>query len=418
MRVALLTIVLAGLAILAWAFWPDASPAAWTPEELALIRSLSLTELESPPADHGNGVADSPAAARLGQRLFFAATLSANDAVSCATCHRPDQFFTDGRVLAVGLDTGPRHTPSLVGLAYSPWFYWDGRKDSQWSQALAPLEAGHEHGLSRLQVARRALADNAVSESYAELFSSPPSLPDTPESASPVGSKSERQAWKALAPEQREQVNRVFSNLGKALAAYQRRLLPGRSRFDAYADSLSEAGEIEGDGSLTAEERAGLALFIGKGQCINCHNGPLLTNFEFHNTGVLSVAGQLPPMGRYDGIRAARSDPFNCLGPYSDARPEQCLELRFARDDNALVGAHKTPTLRGVAETAPYMHGGQIADLEAVMEHYNDAPTSMLSHNEAKPLGLRQRELRQLVAFLKTLSAPLATPDSWLQAPD
>jgi cytochrome c peroxidase len=168
---------------------------------------------------------------------------------------------------------------------------------------------------------------------------------------------------------------------------------------------------------LSREEIAGLKLFIDDGQCISCHNGPLFTNFEFHNTGVLAVAGQLPPMGRYDGIRLAREDEFNCLSDYSDAQPEECIELRFAKDDNELVGAQKTPSLRNITETAPYMHGGQIADLTAVMQHYNDAPTSMLSHNEAKPLGLRPVQLSQLVAFMQTLTAPLNVDPGWLVAP-
>ena len=150
---------------------------------------------------------------------------------------------------------------------------------------------------------------------------------------------------------------------------------------------------------------------------MTCHNGPLLTNNEFHNTGVLAISGQLPSMGRYDGVRAAREDPFNCLGLYSGANRSECIELRFARDNNELVGAQKTPTLRNIADTAPYMHGGQITTLTQVIEHYNEAPVSMLNHNEAKPLELRPVQLRQLEDFLLTLSAPLATEEHWLLPP-
>ncbi|MFT5937860.1 MAG: cytochrome c peroxidase, partial [Pseudohongiellaceae bacterium] len=131
-----------------------------------------------------------------------------------------------------------------------------------------------------------------------------------------------------------------------------------------------------------------------------------------------AIRGELPPMARYDGVRIARLDPFNCLGEYSDAQPSECIELRFARDENELVGAQKTPTLRNVSETAPYMHGGQIKTLNDVVRHYNDAPTSMLSHNEAKPLGLRPVEIKQLEAFLMTLTAPLATASKWLNPPE
>ena len=93
------------------------------------------------------------------------------------------------------------------------------------------------------------------------------------------------------------------------------------------------------------------------------------------------------------------------------------LREQFANDKNDLVGAHKTPTLRNVAATAPYMHGGQIDELLEVVRHYNDAPTSMLSHNEAKPLELREVQLQQLTRFLETLSAPLATEGHWLTPP-
>jgi cytochrome c peroxidase len=132
----------------------------------------------------------------------------------------------------------------------------------------------------------------------------------------------------------------------------------------------------------------------------------------------MAIRGELPPMARYDGVRIARDDPFNCLGDYSDAESSECTELRFARDANDLVGAQKTPTLRNVSKTAPYMHGGQIKTLLEVVRHYNDAPTSMLSHNEAKPLGLRPSEIKQLEAFLLTLTAPLATAKKWLSPPE
>ena len=142
-----------------------------------------------------------------------------------------------------------------------------------------------------------------------------------------------------------------------------------------------------------------------------------MTNNEFHNTGVLAITGQLPSMGRYDGIRLARADPFNCLGKFSDASGEDCLELTFANDTNDLVGAQKTPTLRNIKETAPYMHGGQLKTLLEVVNHYNDAPVSLLSHNESKPLDLSAVELQRLEAFMNTLSAPLATEEKYLTPP-
>ena len=406
-----LILVLAGLG---WYYWWAPVPSNWSSAEVARIKALSLSALPSLPPDPSNRVADSELAAELGHALFFDTRLSSNNAVSCATCHQPENFYTDNLPLAVGLDVGPRHTPSLVGLSHSPWFYWDGRKDSQWAQALAPLEAAHEHNYDRTQLAHLITSDDALASQYQALFGEVPQIPQL--AASPVGNDEAKQAWKTLGEEQQHTINLVFANAGKALAAYQRKLQPGRTRFDDYADSLMGGSSTESD-LLNKAEIGGLALFIDQAQCVDCHNGPLLTNHEFHNTGILSVAGQLPSMGRFDGVREARLDPFNCLGDYSDAEPSECVELRFARDGNELVGAQKTPTLRNVDATAPYMHGGQMQTLHEVLVHYNEAPVSMLSHNEAKPLGLRPAQLKQLEAFLHTLTGPLSTAGRWLEAP-
>lgn len=389
----------------------------WSAQEVALIQSLSLAALPALPQDPGNAVADDEAAAELGHRLFFDARMSSNGEVSCATCHQPQRMFTDGLPLAIGNGIGTRNTPSLVGLAYSPWFYWDGRKDSLWAQALAPIEASHEQNFSRIEVVRLLAGDENYKAQYEALFGPLIDMDELPAAASPLGTPAQQEQWLALSDATQTALSRIFGNVGKALAAYERKLLPGASRFDAYAQSLEPDAGASPSSVLNGTEIAGLRLFLDKAQCVNCHNGPLFTNHEFHNTGILSAPGQLPSMGRYDGVRTARLDPFNCLGEFSDALTEQCVELRFARDANDLVGAHKTPTLRNISVTAPYMHSGQIASLREVLEHYNAAPVSMLSHNEAKPLDLRTVELRQLEAFLLTLTAPLATASRWLQAP-
>ena len=388
----------------------------WSEEELRLIASLSLDSLPPLPLDPSNLVAEDPAAAEFGHRLYFDTRLSSNAQVACATCHKPELMFTDGLALAVGVGIGPMHTPSLVGLAYSPWFYWDGRKDSQWAQALAPLEAKHEHATDRVQLLHLISSDTIYRDMYENVFG-PLSLPAMlPESGTPDGDAQQQTSWNALDTETQAEISQFFANLGKAVAAYERKILPGSSRFDDYAAQII-AGSNE-DTALNNSEKAGLKLFIGKGQCVTCHNGPMFTNHEFHNTGVLAVAGRMPSMGRYDGVRISREDSFNCLGEFSDASAVQCTELRFARDANDLVGALKTPTLRNISETAPYMHGGQMINLAQVVNHYNDAPSSMLSHNEAKPLGLRTVERIQLEDFLLTLSAPLTTEQRWLAAPD
>ena len=127
----------------------------------------------------------------------------------------------------------------------------------------------------------------------------------------------------------------------------------------------------------------GLRLFIGKAQCVSCHNGPLFSDQQFHNTGVPPRDAARPDRGRAAATAKVRSDEFNCLGPFSDARPEQCQELRFmVSDDPALEGAFKTPGLRGVAGRPPYMHAGQFATLEQVVRHYVAAPHAAVGHSE------------------------------------
>ena len=403
----------AGLAIaalLAWLLFPMPLPERWSESEAALIASLSLGSLPPLPADPGNAVADDERAATLGHRLFFDPRLSANGAVSCATCHRPELDFSDGLPIAVGVGIGQRNTPGLIGLAHSPWFYWDGRRDSQWAQALAPLETHFEQGAGRDAVVRLLATDAAYRAMYADIFGDLPDLAQIPQQ---LPQQPPQQAPQTASP----LIDTAFANAGKSLAAYQRKLLPGRTRFDDYADAVSRNGRRAQQELLSRDEIAGLGLFIGKAQCVNCHNGPLFTNHDFHNTGILSAPGQLPSMGRFEGVREARVDPFNCLGTFSDAEPGQCAELRFARDDNELAGAHKTPGLRGVTRTAPYMHTGQFSSLAEVLRHYNEAPVAMLGHNEAKPLRLSRRELQQLEAFLGSLAGPPATAQRWLQPP-
>ncbi|MEX0964770.1 MAG: cytochrome c peroxidase [Pseudohongiellaceae bacterium] len=402
--------------VIAWNYLSLPGANAWSEEELRLLSSLALDALPPLPADPSNSVADHPAAVEFGHRLFFDKRLSSNGQVACASCHKPELMFTDALPLAAGVGVGPMHTPGLAGLAYSPWFYWDGRKDSQWAQALAPLEAKHEQATDRIQLLHLINGDPVYYSMYENLFGALPSTSNLPLTGAPEGDEAQQANWNSLDGRTQTAINRTFSNLGKAIAAYERKLLPGPARFDDYIAQL-EAGSEE-EFALSSSEIAGLKLFIGKGQCVTCHNGPLLSNHEFHNTGVLAVNGTMPSMGRYDGIRISREDPFNCLGQFSDATAEQCTELRFSRDTNDLVGAMKTPTLRNISATAPYMHGGQMQDLKQVIDHYNRAPSSMLSHNEAKPLGLRTVERNQLEAFLLTLSAPLGTEKKWLAAPD
>lgn len=381
----------------------------WSPAERALLDSLWLGSLPPLPPAPDNAVADVPLAAAMGQRLFFDTRASGNGAVSCATCHQPARRFTDGLPTARAIGRSRRNTPSLIGAAYSPWLYWDGRKDSLWSQALAPLEDPAEHGTTRTALARLIYVDPYYRSTYRTLFGPLPPLDDVtrfPEPATPSGSAEAQRAWRAMSAEDRNRIDTVFANVGKTLAAFERRLLPQRARFDRYVEALQAGDTAAADALLNRSERRGLRLFIGRAQCVQCHNGPLFTNHEFHNTGVISAVAEEPDRGRAAGLRTLRADPFNCRGPYSDDPERRCPELDFARDGPELLGALRTPSLRNLEGTAPFMHKGQHPDLRAVLEHYNRAPPALIGHNEAKPLGLSARDLKDLEAFLQTLATP------------
>jgi cytochrome c peroxidase len=378
----------------------------WTKLELAILASLSLDSLGQLSADHSNRVADDTAAAKFGRQLFFDTKLSANGKVACATCHLPERDFQDNVPLAHGVGTTSRRTMPIAGTAHSPWLFWDGRKDSQWSQALGPLESGVEHGGDRTQYVR--YIASAYQKEYERIFGALPKVDDLPAHATPAGDSVARAMWAAMSVARRGDVTRVYANMGKAIAAFERTIGFGETRFDRYvAAELSGTAHTAAD-ALTDDEVAGLRLFIGKANCINCHNGPRLTDDHFHNTGVpASQQVAAVDSGRAVGVRQALSDEFNCLSEYSDARPEQCGELRFAvTEGNELARAYKTPSLRNVAERAPFMHAGQIATLGDVIAHYTQAPKAPLGKSELRKLGLSSDERRQLEAFLRTLSAP------------
>ncbi len=399
-----------------------AKPAAWTQAQLAVLRSLWIGSLPPLPPDPSNKVADDPRAVRLGHRLFFDTDLSRDGEVACATCHAPGLAFTDGRKRGRGVGTTARNTMTIVGAAYSPWFFWDGRKDSQWSQTLGPLESTVEHGATRTDYARVIANDLHYRTAYRALFGPLPDLADTkrfPPGAGPTDDPAARKKWAAMTPADRVAVSRVFANIGKAIAAYERKILPGPARFDRYVAALLAGKPAAAARIMPPAAVAGLKLFIGRGQCTRCHNGPLLTNFGFHNTGTPAAPGTPPDRGRRDGIKLALEDGFNCLGRYSDARPDDCGELRFAKTKGPeLDGAFKTPTLRNVSRTGPYMHAGQFATLAAVLRHYNQAPAAPTGETELHALGLKPHELEEIEAFLRTLDSPTTAPPELLRPPD
>jgi cytochrome c peroxidase len=388
----------------------------WSEEERVILNSLWIENIPPLPPDSSNAYADDPRAAELGHKIFFDKRFSSNGRVSCGTCHLPDNLFQDGIPLAFGVGITDRRTMTVIGTAYSPWFFWDGRKDSLWSQALGPLENPVEHGINRT-IAAHLIAEFYADE-YAAIFGPLPDLTNLPGSAGPAGDPNSIAIWEDITLLEREAITNIFVNLGKSIAAYERLLNPGASRFDQYVEAVLSREKKSTDSILSTKEISGLRLFIGKAQCINCHNGPLFTNNDFHNTGVPAAVGLPEDMGRALGALQVLHDEFNCLSIYSDAQPNQCAELRFlVADGHTLNRQFKTSSLRNVFDRGPYMHAGQFAGLEDVLNHYNSAPDSPGGHSELEPLNLSQKEIGHIIAFLKSLDSPINAQPHWLAPP-
>ena len=299
----------------------------WSQQEIALIKSLALPEPSSihplSLSHDGNEVWDNPKAAKLGHRLFFDKRLSHDETTSCASCHQPEKQFSDNTRLSKGiLSSLSKHTPSIIGIANSKWFFWDGRSDSLWSQALKPLENPNEHGTNRLNVVH--IIDQYYRNDYEAIFGPLPrfdnhqrfplnALPAAETDTLTIKTSQIVINWNKMTTKDRDTVNQVFSNIGKSIAAYESLIMPGPGRFDRFAKSLQKN---RASTDLSPEEQAGLKLFIDdqKGRCIRCHNGPLLTNHDFHATGIFIDNAD---DGSISGIEKALSDPFNCLNTKS-----------------------------------------------------------------------------------------------------
>jgi cytochrome c peroxidase len=272
----------------------------FTADELAAIYRHS--PLQPVPPGTTDGVADDPRAARLGQYLFFERRLSANRAVACATCHVPVKAFADGLRVGTGLAPGERNTPTLLNAAFGHWFFWDGRADSLWSQALQPIENAKEFGSDRLSTVHFVATAPALRHTYEDVFGKLPPLDDLrrfPSHGSPAAAPGARPttAWSAMTPADRQAVSRMYANLGKAIEAYVRKLVSGNSPFDHYVAALRR-GDRAGEQAYPPAAKRGLKLFVGTARCDLCHVGPTFTDGEFHNIGLPVPEGKAPDTGR------------------------------------------------------------------------------------------------------------------------
>ena len=390
-----------------------------TEEEWRRMQKYALPSDGVPRSNPTNVVAGDDAAASLGQALFFDARLSGTGEYACASCHDPEKGWSDGEATASTLGTGSRNTPTLWNVGAQRWLFWDGRADSLWAQALGPIENPIEMGGDRLAVAHLLSDDSTLKAAYESVFGAMPDLSDParfPDHARPVVNNASdplHVAWAGLSAEDRDVINRIYSNAGKAIEAYERQIVSVNAPFDQFLEGLLE-DDMEKVGRLSEEAQRGLKIFMGSGSCHLCHTGPWFTNLEFHNIGLESPPGPLPDIGRTQGVEGVLQDTFNGLGAYSDA-PEASVndKLRFLKRNASLTdGAFKTPTLRNIAQTGPYMHDGRFEQLDDVLSFYNELPgTASVGHREEslQPLELSDDDRRALRSFLESLTGePLA----------
>ncbi len=300
-------------------------------------RPARLTDFADPPT---------PQRVRLGRWLFFDKRLSADNTISCATCHKPENGFSETTPVSTGIggQKGGRKAPSFTNQAWAslPHFFWDGRAGSLEEQAggpmINPIEMGHEN--HELVVAKL-----AAIKGYAKYF---------------------KEAFGT------EQV--TIERITKAIADYERTRMSGNSAWDRW-----RAGDKD---AVSDDAKKGHLLFFGNAFCNNCHLGPNFTDSKFHNLGV-----------GWDPETKTFADP----GRYAVTK------------DEADTGAFKTPSLRDVSKRAPYMHDGSIKTLRETVQLYskggepNPYLDRKIDRRFAERLDLSEEQITQLVKFMESL---------------
>lgn len=424
------------------------------------LLTLSLESPLAPPADASNAVADDAKAATLGQALFFDPGFSGrlldsdngtaqnmegfvhksvgdqgeSGRVACASCHVPTDAFSDTRTVhqQVSLAAGwtVRRTPSILDVGHASLLMWDGRFDSLQRQVLGVIESPLEANSSRLffaqEIARR------YSAQYEEIFGSDPTVVlgddypqltgdttgcqleltsfTTPDAACSEGTlhgvPGDGAEYDSLTDEQKRTVTRIAMNAGKAIAAYERLLSCGTSRFDDFMHGDEDA--------LDESEQRGAALFVGKADCVSCHSGPFFSDQQFHNVGLAPamvaaafLLGVDDP-GAEMGLETLMSDPLNVAGEFSDGNDGRIPETVAGETR----GAFRTPMLRCVSRRPSFMRIASLRSLRDVVEFFDagghvrsdaPAPDGFVGQSELQPLGLSERQKDDLVAFLEAL---------------
>lgn len=430
------------------------------------------------PTDRGNQYADRDDAVELGRHLFFFTGFTAPKdptsgktlkATSCGSCHAPELNFSDGLARGIGASGVPlaRRSPSLYQTVNRHFLFWDGRTDSLWSQALAPIEDHNEMGSNRLRTLHMIAANPQLKSMYEQVFKTFPTLPTELDAypcddnvvavrAVPTGKEQTAQlnrsavqndakdlvgpvppggkvqpwcdAWASLPQTQRSEIDQAFVNVGKAIAAYEARIVSKDSPFDAYL-----AGDaVKPDANLDRDALRGLELFVSKrANCSACHSGPDLSDDRFHFLGIADHEPQakdgtsLDPVAPglwVEGAFQLYANKFNCLhaADYGSAcaeAPRDRLDgglrsvrsiIRFKAGQRVTAAQVRTPSLRNVAGNKFFMHDGHIGSatddaLARAVTFYSTLPNGKRSVGIVKP-GLKAEVGRTRYLRLATSS--------------
>lgn len=392
---------------------------SFTEMERALYQALS--PLGEVPPNTTNAFADNLAAASLGRLLFFDPGYSGPITVSsehgnvgergriaCATCHWGPGMDDPDHRLSVGTGFHTRNAPTVVNSVFYRWVNWGGRFSAPWELSLAVVESPVLMNSSRLAVVRH--LRESYGDPYALAFGPlPPEVADAsrfPAEGKPKPAATATDpdppdgAWESMTDADRETANRVFVNYGKAIEAYLRRLVSRNSPFDQF---------VAGDGFAISEAaQRGLQLFVGRGGCIDCHSGPHFSDGRFHALGVPQVGEHVPLTddGRWKDIPPLLASPFSSATSYSDDPDTGRLVGLTDPPPEETRGQFRTPSLRGVADTPPYMHTGQFVTLEEAIDFHDQVLGHAVGPVDPllRPLFLSDEDMQNLVEFLNTLT--------------
>jgi cytochrome c peroxidase len=265
-------------------------------------------------------------------------------------------------------------------------------------------------GLSRVSLVHMLSQNPDLKTSYESLFGPLPDSETWPSSASPASFAvpEDLEAWQSLSELEQSAATEVLVNIAKSIAAFESKIIPPPTKLDTFVDVFA-TDEDQALDLLTSQQERGLRLFLGEGQCHLCHSGAYLSDKQFHNIGLpITETTPLDDLGRYTGLEILSNNPFNQAGLWSDDpngdRANQISRLLLSSED---LGRFKTPSLRQLSQTAPYMHTGQFETLYEVVEHYTDVEEDPI-HGHAEefllPLDWDEDDIEAMVQFLQIVS--------------